>query len=401
MIWKVLKNNIKPTQMAGTFFGIMLGLCILMGALSFYLDVRPVFEDKESFWKDEYIIINKQIKLTDTYNQLKSDTVSKPLFTKAEIENLRNEVYIKDVAEFSNCSFMISAFSDNDGPLSGFYTDLFLEAVPDKYIDVNYANWKWEENSDFIPAILPKTYLNLYNFGFAQSQNLPQVSEEGVGLVKFTIMIQGQGKKQKFETRIIGFSDRINTILVPEDFIKWGNKNFGTDIDPKPGRLIVIANDPSSPDLFKYFDEHKYDVNKNQLSNSKALAFLKITTTIVLIIGLIIISLAFALMFISVQLLLYRNNQNIRKLSMLGYTINNISLPYNIMLVLFFVVSFAVALIPLFIFRDFYSSNLMLLGYEKFNTIITNIIMPGAGFVVIIVGLLLLMVRTQIKKIIY
>ncbi|MDY0140569.1 MAG: hypothetical protein RBR97_01590 [Bacteroidales bacterium] len=401
MIWKVLKNNIKPTQMAGTFFGIMLGLCILMGALSFYLDVRPVFEDKESFWKDEYIIINKQIKLTDTYNQLKSDTVSKPLFTKAEIENLRNEVYIKDVAEFSNCSFMISAFSDNDGPLSGFYTDLFLEAVPDKYIDVNYANWKWEENSDFIPAILPKTYLNLYNFGFAQSQNLPQVSEEGVGLVKFTIMIQGQGKKQKFETRIIGFSDRINTILVPEDFIKWGNKNFGTDIDPKPGRLIVIANDPSSPDLFKYFDEHKYDVNKNQLSNSKALAFLKITTTIVLIIGLIIISLAFALMFISVQLLLYRNNQNIRKLSMLGYTINNISLPYNIMLVLFFVVSFAVALIPLFIFRDFYSSNLMLLGYEKFNTIITNIIMPGAGFVVIIVGLLLLMVRTQIKKISY
>ncbi len=401
MIWKVLKNNIKPTQMAGTFLGIMLGLCILMGALSFYLDVKPVFEDKESFWKDEYIIINKQIKLTDTYSQLKSDTVSKPLFSKTEIENLRNEVFIKDVAEFSNCSFMISAFSENDGPLSGFYTDLFLEAVPNKYIDVNYANWKWEENSDFIPAILPKTYLNLYNFGFAQSQNLPQVSEEGAGLVKFTIMIQGQGKKQKFETRIIGFSDRINTILVPEDFIKWGNENFGTEIDPKPGRLIVIANDPSSPDLFKYFDEHKYDVNKNQLSNSKALAFLKITTTIVLIIGLIIISLAFALMFISVQLLLYRNNDNIRKLSMLGYTINNISLPYNIMLVLFFVVSFAVALIPLFIFRDFYSSNLMLLGYEKFNTIITNIIMPGAGFVVIIVGLLLLMVRTQIKKIIY
>lgn len=401
MIWKVLKNNIKPTQMAGTFLGIMLGLCILMGALSFYLDVKPVFEDKESFWKDEYIIINKQIKLTDTYSQLKSDTVSKPLFSKTEIENLRNEVFIKDVAEFSNCSFMISAFSENNGPLSGFYTDLFLEAVPNKYIDVNYANWKWEENSDFIPAILPKTYLNLYNFGFAQSQNLPQVSEEGAGLVKFTIMIQGQGKKQKFETRIIGFSDRINTILVPEDFIKWGNENFGTEIDPKPGRLIVIANDPSSPDLFKYFDEHKYDVNKNQLSNSKALAFLKITTTIVLIIGLIIISLAFALMFISVQLLLYRNNDNIRKLSMLGYTINNISLPYNIMLVLFFVVSFAVALIPLFIFRDFYSSNLMLLGYEKFNTIITNIIMPGAGFVVIIVGLLLLMVRTQIKKIIY
>ncbi|MDD2636470.1 MAG: hypothetical protein PHW82_13345 [Bacteroidales bacterium] len=401
MIWKVLKNNIKPTQLAGTFFGIMLGLCILMGALSFYLDIKPVFEDKESFWKDEYIIINKQIKLTDTYSQLKSDTVSKPLFTNKEIDELRNQKFVKDIAEFSNCSFMISAFTENDGPLAGFYTDLFLEAVPDKYIDVNYANWKWEENTDFIPAILPKTYLNLYNFGFAQSQNLPQVSEEGAGLVKFTIMVQGQGKRQKFETRIVGFSDRINTILVPEDFIKWGNQNFGADIAPKPGRLIVIANDPSSPDLFKYFDDNNYDVNKNQLSNSKALAFLKITTTIVLIIGLIIISLAFALMFISVQLLLYRNNASIRKLSMLGYTINNISLPYNIMLIIFFVISFAVALIPLFVFRDFYSSNLLLLGYEKFNILITNIIIPGAGFVVIIVSLLLLVVRRQIKKIVY
>ena len=67
MIWKVLKNNIKPGQITGTFLGIMLGLTILMGALSFYIDVKPVFEDKESFWKDEYIIINKRIELTDTY----------------------------------------------------------------------------------------------------------------------------------------------------------------------------------------------------------------------------------------------------------------------------------------------------------------------------------------------
>ncbi|MBN2777209.1 MAG: ABC transporter permease [Bacteroidales bacterium] len=400
MIWKVLRNNIKPGQLTGTFLGIMLGLSILMGALSFYLDVKPVFEDKESFWKDEYIIINKRINLTDTYNQLKSDTTAKPLFSDKEIEDLRNQPYIKDVAEFSNCSFMISAFSEEGSALSGFYTDLFLESVPDDYVDVNYANWKWDESSDFIPAILPKTYLNLYNFGFAQSQNLPQVSEEGAGLVKFSIMVRGKGQKRTFESRIIGFSDRINTILVPEDFIKWGNKNFGTETDPQPGRLIVIANDPSNPDLFKYFQDNNYDVNKNELSNSKALAFLKITTTIVLIIGMIIILLAFALMFISIQLLLHRNNENIKKLSWLGYTIRQISRPYMIMVIILFVLTFLASLIPLSFFRDFYSSNLILLGYEKFNILITNIILPGAGFVVIIVGLLLIMIRSQIKKII-
>lgn len=400
MIWKVLKNNIKPGQLTGTFLGIMLGLTILMGALSFYLDVKPIFDDKESFWKDEYIIINKKIELKDTYAQINSDTATKPLFSNKEITDLRNQKFVKDVAEFSNCSFAISAYTDSKSPLAGFYTDLFFEAVPDNYIDVNYANWKWEENNEFVPAILPKVYLNLYNFGFAQSQNLPQVSEEGAGLIKFNILVQGNGKKQKFETRIIGFSERINTILVPKSFVDWGNQNFGEDPNPQPGRIIIIAKDPSSPELFKYIEDHNYDLNKSELSNSKALAFLKITTTIVFVIGLIIILLAFSLMIISIQLLLHRNNENISKLSMLGYTLNEISLPYRLMVIVLFAITFACAMIPLYFFRNFYVSNLVLLGYENSVHIINNVLLPSIGFISLVVVAMVLMVKKSVKKII-
>ncbi len=399
MIWKVLKNNIKPGQIVGTFLGIMLGLTILMGALSFYLDVKPIFDDKESFWKDEYIIINKRIDLTDTYAQTQSDTVAKPLFSKAEIEDLKSQKFVKDVAEFSSCSFKIKASSKNDSPIAGFSSDLFFEAVPDEFVDVNYANWKWEENNDFVPVIIPKQYLNLYNFGFAQSQNLPQVSEEGAGLIKFNITIQGKGKKQKFETRIIGFSERINTILVPESFVKWGNENFGEEKNPRPGRIIIIAKDPSSPELFKYLEDHKYDLNKSELSNSKALAFLKVIISIVLLIGLIIIALAFSLMVISIQLLLYRNNENISKLGMLGYSLKEISLPYQIMVIVLFMITFLTSIIPLSIFRNFYLSNLILLGYENFNQVLLNVLSTGLGFISIIVVMLIFMVRGSIKKI--
>jgi hypothetical protein len=399
MIWKVLKNNIKPGQIVGTFLGIMLGLTILMGALSFYLDVKPIFDDKESFWKDEYIIINKRIDLTDTYAQTQSDTVAKPLFSKAEIEELKSQKFVKDVAEFSSCSFKIKASSKKDSPIAGFSSDLFFEAVPDEFVDVNYANWKWEENNDFVPVIIPKQYLNLYNFGFAQSQNLPQVSEEGAGLIKFNITIQGKGKKQKFETRIIGFSERINTILVPESFVKWGNENFGEEKNPRPGRIIIIAKDPSSPELFKYLEDHKYDLNKSELSNSKALAFLKVIISIVLLIGLIIIVLAFSLMVISIQLLLYRNNENISKLGMLGYSLKEISLPYQIMVIILFIITFLTSIVPLAIFRNFYLSNLILLGYENFNQVLLNVLSTGLGFISIIVVMLVFMVRGSIKKI--
>ncbi len=399
MIWKVLKDNIKPGQLIGTFIGIMLGLTILMSALSFYLDVKPIFEDNDSFWKDEYIIINKKINLSDTYRQINSPTSNKPLFSEKEIKDLKNQEFIKDVAEFSNCSFKISAFTDAESPLPGFYTDLFLEAVPDEYIDVNYKNWKWKKNSDFIPVILPKTYLNLYNFGFAQSQNLPQVSEESAGMVKFTLRIKGNNKQKKLETRIIGFSDRINTILVPQDFVKWANENYGNDPHPRPGRLIIIANDPSNPNLLKYLQEHNYDVNKNELSNSKALAFLKITTSIVLIIGLIIILLAFSLMVISIQLLLYRNNDNIKKLSLIGYKISEIAFPYKLMTAILFVVTFLVSLIPTTILKNLYSSNLILLGYENLSNMFLSIIIPGVIFIGLIILMLILMIQRQIKNI--
>lgn len=400
MIWKVLKNNIKASQLTGTFLGIMLGLTILMGALSFYLDVKPIFDDKESFWKDEYIIINKKIDLTDTYQQINDENAKKPLFSPEEIEDLKKQSFVKDVAQFSNCSFMISASTGKDGPLAGFYTDLFFEAVPDEYVDVNYENWKWEENDEFVPAILPKTYLNLYNFGFAQSQNLPQVSEEGAGMVKFNIVIQGKGKYQKFETRIVGFSERINTILVPKSFVDWGNENYGEDSNPRPGRIIIIAKDPSSPELFKYIQDHDYDLNKSELSNSKALAFLKIIISIVLIIGLIIIALAFSLMIISIQLLLHRNNENLTKLYMLGYSLKEISRPYQILVAILFAVTFLTALIPLSVFRNFYSSNLILLGYENFNKILLSVLSPGLGFTIIIVLLLILMIKRNITRII-
>lgn len=398
MIWKVLKDNIKPAQLIGTFLGIMLGLSILMGAVSFYLDIKPIFDDKEGFWKDEYIIINKKIALKDTHEQISKSTAKKPLFSFEEIEDIKKQNFVKDVAEFSNCSFAISAYSDANSPLAGFSTDLFFEAVPDKYIDVNYQNWKWNEGDNFIPVILPKVYLNLYNFGFAQSQNLPQISEDGASLVKFIIYVQGQGKYQKFETRIVGFSERINTILVPKSFVDWGNLNFGEVKNPQPGRLIIIAKDPSSPELFKYIDKHNYDLNKSDLSNSKALAFLKIIIGIVLSIGIIIIALTFALMIISIQLLLQRNNENIIKLNMLGYSLREIALPYKIMLSILFASSFLSSLIPLLILRNYYTQNLILFGYTNSVQLISHIIIPCFVLLIIIVGFMIAMLNKIIKN---
>ena len=119
-----------------------------------------------------------------------------------------------------------------------------------------------------------------------------------------------------------------------------------------------------------------------------------------LVIGLIIITLAFSLMVISIQLLLHKNNENITKLSMLGYTSSEISLPYRLMVLILFAITFICSMIPLFIFRNFYSSNLILLGYENSVHIIYNVILPGMGFISLVVLSLVLMVNRNVRGII-
>jgi hypothetical protein len=399
MVWKILKHNIKASQLAGIFFGLMIGTFIIFAAISFFIDVKPIFDDKQSFWKDEYIIINKKITLGDTYSQISDSRKDKPLFNTEEIANIRKQSFVKDVAEFTPCSFMVSAYTDLNSPLAGFYTDLFFESVPDKYIDVNYNDWNWQEGDNFIPTILPKVYLNLYNFGFAQSQNVPQVSEDGAGLVEFNIIIEGQNKQQKFKTRIVGFSERINTILVPKSFIDWANANFGNDPHPKPGRLIVIAKDPASSELADFIEKNNYDVIKSERSNSKALAFLTLTTGIVFIIGMVIILLALAMMVISLQLLLTRNSENIIKLNILGYTISEIARPYKYLISILFSATFIFSLVPLFIFRTYYSKNLIFFGYQNSAEIFTSLILPGLLFNTILVFMLFYLINKGIERI--
>lgn len=60
----------------------------------------------------------------------------------------------------------------------GMRTYLFFESVPDRFLDVRSDEWGFEEGSEFVPIILPRNYLNLYNFGFASTRGLPQVSED-------------------------------------------------------------------------------------------------------------------------------------------------------------------------------------------------------------------------------
>ena len=115
-----------------------------------------------------------------------------------------------------------------------FSTEMFFEAVPDQYIDVDSDKWYFNPDNTEIPIIIPRNYLNLYNFGFAQSQGLPKLSEEMATALQLEIQLQGAEISETKTGRVVGFSNRLNTILVPETFLTWANHRFAPEKTAEP-----------------------------------------------------------------------------------------------------------------------------------------------------------------------
>ena len=210
-------------------------------------------------------------------------------------------------------------------------TAMFFESVPDEYVDVNLDKWKFDEYERVVPIIIPRNYLNLYNFGFAQSRSLPQLSEGVMGMVNLDIRITGVGRTENFKGKIVGFSNRLNTILVPETFMTWANNEFAPGQKSEPSRLIVEVNNPTDDRIARFFKDKGYDTEDDKLDAGKTTWFLKVIIGIVLSVGLLISVLSFYILMLSIYLLLQKNTSKLENLLLIGYSPAKVALPYQML----------------------------------------------------------------------
>ena len=115
--------------------------------------------------------------------------------------------------------------------------DLFFESIPDEFLDFIPEEWEWEENSSFVPIMVPKFYLDLWNFGLAPSRvEYPPLSMEAATGMPIEVFI-GQNREATLDGRFVAFSKRINSVLVPERFLTWANQEFG---QPEAGEFFFL-----------------------------------------------------------------------------------------------------------------------------------------------------------------
>lgn len=325
LVWRLLRRNISAGQIAGYALATLVGLSIVLCAVRFYGDVSSAFNTDDGILSKDYMVISKRVSALNTVGR-----GGETFFTPAETEELSRQPWVRSVGAFTAANFNVYMSVDLGGRSMSTY--MFLESIPDKFLDVSPSDWRFDPSRPEVPIIMSKEYLALYNFGFAASRGMPQLSETVMARVPLSITVSGNGRSMKIPGRIVGFSSRLNTLAVPQDFMEWANKEFAPPgKEEQPSRLIVEVSKPGNPAIDRFMRINGYDVAGDKADNSRANYFLTLVTAIVIAIGSVISILAFFILMLSIFLLLQKNRRKLHDLMLLGYSPRQAARPYNLL----------------------------------------------------------------------
>jgi hypothetical protein len=123
---------------------------------------------------------------------------------------------------------------------------------------------------------------------------------------------------QEFTGRIVGFSDRISTFLVPGSFMEWANSKFGSGETVSPSRVIIKTKDPSNPALVNYLDDKGYTTNQDKIKYSKTKVIVQTIVSVIGFFGLILLFFALLVFSMFIQLVIASCKKEIQLLVTLG-----------------------------------------------------------------------------------
>ena len=159
MLRKLQRKTLIPAQIAGYALTLLVGVAIVLLSLQVYCDIKPLLTHQTDVFKAHTVTVSKNVTVFKTANK------EGLYFSEKELDKLKSQEFVKNVAQFRSASFATKAAISFEGQRMS--TDLFFESVPDGYLDVESDDWKWDSTADFLPIVIPEDYLNLYNFGFA------------------------------------------------------------------------------------------------------------------------------------------------------------------------------------------------------------------------------------------
>lgn len=289
-------------------FAFLIGMMLMLTTLEAYFKVQNALDAQKQ--RGEFLVLNKKISIVNTLGLASSG------FTDDDIKALRSAPFVKRMSFLTPNQFKASVRAKRYVSL---YSMVFFESIDSEFLETQYDEFQWNKGQHTVPIIVSQDFLNLYNFGFALSQGLPQISREGVKLVPFDVVLQGPGGEEVFEGKIVGFTERVSSVLVPKSFMTWANREVGKQKEKSPSRVVIQVNSVSDPQIQTFIKQHRLSADSERMQIGRTGNILNLVMSFVAGLGIVFVSLAFIMFSMNFRLILAEASADIKLLIELGY----------------------------------------------------------------------------------
>lgn len=365
------------------YLGLFLSFLLMLSCIQLYFNANDLLGKKNSE-SNYWLTLSKTI---TPDNIGRKELLG---FSSSNIKEIQTWKGVKKVFPIYSNDFKVSA---DGGSFIPFYTDMYLEAIDNEAIDVaDLSEFQVKDNT--IPIIISREYLNLYNYGFALNQGLPQITEDFAKKIEVNINLTLKEKNLKYKGKLIGLSDRIHSVLVPKNFLDSLNTTQVkfTHAEKVYSRVLIKVNDASDEELISKMNGKGYESNQESLRSAKIKGKLFLVLQAIALIGLFIFLLCMIMILNTIKIQFLEQKEAVSIKYTLGYSpramVNQISKKFSI----YVFITVLLCLIVLSIFQYYFSNAAIA------NQMLSNFIVKEIWFSLIIVPLFVYLV---VKTIIY
>ena len=315
MLRKLLFQHQDKRQLIIAVVGAFLGMTFLITSIHYLIKVNDFGKGAEILGPNT-VIVQKKVSSFNTLNLAKTD------FSLSEIEEMKKKPFILDVQPVESNNFNIP-IETADPSVPRFRGDIFIQTLDPDILDVKSKEFRWKQGDTLVPILMPRDLLVMMNM-FMVSKGMPQISDELAKDIHFKFCMKTDTVKEYISCRIIGFSNDVPSVLVPQNFMNWANNRFAPDAEQKISQIIISGKENEFGLVEQMLQERHLESKNAQVAIGRLKSTVGTLILVVLGISIIAVFLSGLVLIQYLQLLLSKNLYEVRTLMRLGHHPNSL-----------------------------------------------------------------------------
>jgi len=288
-------NDLKreKARILTSILGIVMGVAVIHFMLSLGSGIGEIIREKFLLdLSENYLVVKPK---SFDLSVLKFE--GRMIYDK-DVESFKKLIGVKDVYPTMGVNFPVSFYANLFGEFIGADTPVL--GVDERIINKGESlkDFKYEEEAEYIPAILSPLLLEIYNTGYAVSNQLPKLTEKvligrhlTLVLGESTIHPRVEEKYKEVKCRIIGLSSKATSlgITIPLRYVKEFNEWYNNQESGYNTLYIETEKDSNVSLIMKQIENTGFYVEPYDKSANRINLIVRLGTFLLSGVGIVIL----------------------------------------------------------------------------------------------------------------